>query len=191
MKKLIITLMLLGLMANKTTAQTAEVKVNVLSAALAIFNPSLEVGFNSHSAITLDYVGVFAKYDYYNTGYPFLLSMGSMGYRYYIKSDTHNGAFVGADLGFNTFVMSKNIIPIVGHTGTDFFDIGCGTFMGTTLGYKLPINERWGTEFSISGGWQHSWHELYNFDGTLRTPMNASGEWLFYKAAISLTYKLF
>lgn len=171
-------------------SQTAEVKINALAGAVTIFNPSFEIGVGSHSSLTFDYVGCFAKEDFMNTDQQLLLSMGLFGYRYYFKADDHNGFFVGGDAGLDVFRMTKNIVPLVANDKGDSYDVGFGYLFGVTLGYKYNFTERWAIEGSVSGGWQHSWHEGYTADGIRYVEFNKSGEWLPYKAGIYISYKL-
>ena len=190
MKKITLALVLLFSVTVASHAQVAEVKVNAAAGALAIFNPSIEVGFGKYSAVSLDFIGAFAEKDYLGTGFPMLMSYGLMGYRFYIKPDVHKGFFVGADLGFNTFKMNKDIVPFVANDGGGRYDVGYGVVMGGTVGYKFLFKERWGVELSVSYGWQHSQHEGYNLAGQKLFDMNASAEWLPYKAGIYITYRL-
>lgn len=180
---------LLSIVTLNGYAQTAEVKVNLLAGAVAIFNPSIEVGFGNKSAITMDYVGVYAEENYMNTGYPFLFTMGLFGYRHYIFNNNHKGFFIGGDFGLDQFRMNKNIIPIVVNDhGDDGYDVGHGYLFGATLGYKYNISRRFNIEASISGGWHHARHECYTGEGVRTVELNASAEWLLYKAGISLSY---
>lgn len=194
MKKVVLVLVCSVFFLGKSFGQIAEVKVNVMAGAVAIFNPSIEIGFGKHSGVSMDFVGAFAEENYMGTGYPFLASMGIMGYRFYTKKDSHRGFFVGADLGFNTFKMNKNIIPLVAHDHSkNTYDFGYGILMGMTLGYKFLFKERWGVEISVSGGWQHSQHEVYQKGDNNKyykaVDMNASAEWFPYKAGVYLTYR--
>lgn len=189
MKKVISSVILLCAISLTANAQIAEFKVNVAAGAVAIFNPSIEVGFGKYSAVSMDFVGAFAENNYLGTGHPLLLSFGLMGYRFYIKPDVHKGFFVGADLGFNTFKMNKNIVPFYGDMGGRD-DVGYGIVMGATIGYKFLFRQRWGLECSLSFGWQHSQHEGFNQNGEKLFDMNASAEWLPYKAGIYITYRL-
>lgn len=174
--------------------EIAEVKVNVAAGAVAIFNPSIELGFARRSAITMDYVGAFAKSDYMGTGDPFMVSMGFFGYRHYLKADSHSGFFAGGDLGLYVFRMNKNLAPLVVNDHGDQYDVGYGFMLGMTLGYKYLFtkSKRWAVEASISGGWQRAQHEGYDYaTGTRQFLLNPSAEWLLYKGGIYLNYRLF
>lgn len=172
-----------------SSAQTVDVKVNIPAGAVAIFNPSMEVGFASHSAISMDFVGAFARKNWMGTGHPFLLSMGLFGYRYYFKKDVHQGFFLGGDFGLNTFKMNKNIVPLVINDKNNAYDVGYGYVIGSTFGYKYRFNYRWGIETSISYGFHHCQHEGYSNNGN-RGKMSASAEWVPYKAGVYLTYRI-
>ncbi len=181
----------IALSASTASAQTAEVKFNVASAAIAIINPSMEVGFGKNSAITFDYVGAFSETEYLNTGKQFLLGMGVFGYRYYIQDNAHCGFFVGGEAGLNVFRMNKNLAALAANDkGEDMYDVGHGHFFGLNIGYKYPISSRFNIEASISGGWQYSMHEGYSSEGDRYVDFNPSGEWLLYKAGLYLSYRL-
>lgn len=196
MKKVILVLFLMVTTIAKSSAQIAEVKVNLASATIGIFNPSIELGFCENSAITMDYVGAYAKFDYLGTGMPFLLSMVNFGYRHYLLNKNHNGLFLSGDLGLSNFKMIKSIALLLKNEYDEkHYDVGHGTLLGVTAGYKLPIkSSRWLVEFSASFGWQLSWHEGYviSDEGAKGSgEMSKSGEWLPYKGGIYLSYRLF
>lgn len=166
-----------------------EPKLNVPAAAIAIINPAVEIGFCNHSALELSLIGAFAKNNYLGTGYPFLFNMTLLEYRNYFLNKEHKGLFAGVNLGWNMFKTNKNMIPIIDHgKDPDSYDWGFGTPIGATVGYKFLFKERFGLEISVSGGWQHTWHEPY-LKGSMQKEMNASGEWLIYKGGIYFSYR--
>ncbi len=188
-----ILMLLFGLIALPvaTSAQMSEVKLNVAAAAVTIFNPSVEFYTGDSSAVTFDFVQSFAKEDFMNTGYPFLFSMGSLGYRRYTRSQSHDGFFYGGDLGMDMFRMNKNVIPFIAHDNAEtHYDVGYGYCLGVTLGYKYKITHRLSLEASLSAGWHYSMHEYYNQDGVRQYDFNISAEWTPYKAGIYLNYSL-
>ncbi|MFR9500384.1 MAG: DUF3575 domain-containing protein [Rikenellaceae bacterium] len=181
----------LSMVASATaTAQNCEVKLNALAGAVAIFNPSVEVGLSDNSALSFDYVGAFAEESYLHSGYPLILAMGLFGYRQYITSESNTGLYIGGDFGLNMFRMNKNIIPLVANDRGNNYDVGYGYLLGLSVGYKYPITERLSVEASLSGGWQYTRHEVYSMDGNRFISFNASGEWTPYKAGIYLNYRL-
>lgn len=190
MKKILfLTLILLSSVTKLSSQIIVEPKVNALFGAVAIFNPAVEIGFGKFSAIQIDYMGAYATKDYMNSDYPFMLTMVTFEYRAYPFSSKHKGFFAGADLGFNTYRMSKNVLPFVVHDAEDKYDNGQAVVLGLNLGYKFLFKEKIGLEFSVAGGWQHSQHEKYYANGDLFAAMNKSGEWIPYKAGIYLTYR--
>ncbi len=188
--KIFLPMVLLIGITDSIIAQNCEAKINMIAGSVAIFNPSFEFGFNNHTALSFDYIGAFFEENYMGSGYPMIFSMGLIGYRYYLKDSEHNGLFIGGDFGLNMFKMNKNIIPLVANDRGDNYDIGYGYLLGLTFGYKYPINRRLSVEASLSGGWQHTRHEVYTMNGELFIPFNSSGEWTPYKAGIYLNYKL-
>lgn len=182
---------LLCLVATKSMAQCAEVKINLASAAIAVVNPSMELGFAERSAITIDYTGIFAKEDYMGTGYPFMLSMGTFGYRFYTKRNQHSGLFVAGEFALFGFRMNKNIVPLLADENRSHYDVGFGYLFGLNAGYKYKISKKFSVEASFSYGWHESMHEGYSeADGTRLFTLNPSVELIPYKAGIYLTYNL-
>ncbi len=188
MKKILLSLILI-FSISQSYSQIVDAKVNLLAGAVAIFNPSIEVGFGEASAITMDYVGAFAKENWMGTGYPFVMSMGLFGYRHYLKKEAHQGWFAGIDLGFDTFRMSKNIVPFYSYDKPSAYDVGYGYIAGVTLGYKYRFNNRLGVEVSGSFGYHNCQHESFSNSGN-KGEMSVSAEWIPYKAGIYLSYRI-
>ncbi len=187
--KILTLLLVLVSLPVVASAQTTEVKLNVAAAAVTIFNPSVEFYTGDSSAVTFDFVKSFAKEDFMNTGYPFLFSMGSLGYRRYTRAQSHDGFFYGGDFGLDMFRMNKDVIPFIAHDNAEtFYDVGSGYCVGVTLGYKYKLSQRLSLEASVSAGWHYSQHEYYNQDGVRLYEFNASAEWTPYKAGIYLNY---
>ena len=167
-----------------------EPKLNIASLALGIVNPSVELGFATRSAVTIDYVGAYAKTDFMGTGYPLVINMSYMEYRHYLRRG-HKGFFAGAGVGAMVYKLNKSIIPFLPDDGTpNIYAWGQGYVLGGTLGYKFLIKERFGIEISLSGGFQHSQREEYSQDnGELLLPMNKTAEWTLYKAGVYFSYR--
>ncbi len=171
---------------------SAEVKGNIAAAAVAIFNPSFEIGFAPYSSLALDYVGIYAEESWMGSGRPFLFSMGVMGYRRYFKRDEMRGLYVGAEVGADIFRINKGNLFFLSkykNTGSSY-DVGYGFVMGAVVGHKWYLGRRLTLDINASFGWHHAMHEVYDSDGQLQIPLNATGEWLPYKAGIYLGYRL-
>ncbi len=193
MKRVILLFMLLfaaQVNAQESNKLYVEPKLNVAMAAVAMFNPAVEIGFGDASAIQLEYMGAYARENYMGTGEPFMLSMAMAEYRTYLPGRGHKGFFAGLDLGLLQYHMSKHVIPFVPHDHPDgIYDVGYGWVAGVNLGYKFRLKNRLGLEIFAAFGFQHSWHEQYNQDGVRIYEMNKTAEWLPYKGGISLTYR--
>ena len=191
MKKLILCLLILFSAFLESKSQVVDAKVNILSGCIGIYNPSIEIGFNKSSALSFDYVGIFGKENFLGTGYPCMLNMVLFGYRHYLKKDIHKGFFASADFGLDMFRMNKNIIPLFPHDhSNEGYDVGSSWMAGISLGYKHKFNYRWGMEASLSYGFHHAQHEGYTEEGVRLFELNASAEWVPYKAGIYLTYRI-
>lgn len=191
MKKILLIVVALCV-SSQTYAQYAEAKVNVAAGALTVFNPSIEVSFQEFSSLTFDYMGAYAREDFANTGYPFIFSMGLVGYRYYpLNKGEYKGLFVSGDFGLHSFRMNKNLVPLILHDHAETgYDVGYGYVIGATVGYKYPLKGRWSLEASVSWGFQHCQHEGYDVNGVRLFELNASAEWTPYKAGLYLNYRL-
>ncbi len=189
---LLVLLFSLFVVERSYSQQVAEAKVNLLLGAVAIVNPSLEVGCSERSSIVIDYVGAFAEENYMGTGYPFVISMGLFGYRHYLKREQgRKGFFVEGNFGFDVFRMDREVIPLITPNGTnDVYDVGYGVMIGGSCGYKYNISERWSLEASLTGGWHHARHEGYNYKTQqMEYAMNSTAEWTIFKGGIYLGYK--
>lgn len=192
MKKGLLLICMSLLFVTKSKAQDiyVEPKINVAAAAIAIFNPAVEIGWGSRSAAQLEYMGAYAKENYLGTGSAFIINMALAEYRAYLLNKEHKGLFVGFNLGLLQYRMEKYIIPIVAEDHSDgTYDWGFGYVLGLNIGYKFLFKERWGLEIFAGYGWQHSQHESHYANGNIRFSMNATAEWTPYKGGVTLSYR--
>ncbi len=191
MKRIIFILGFVFCTTTATFAQLSEVKLNVAAAAVATFNPSIEVGVGERTSLAIDYFGAFAEESFLGTGYPLMFSMGVLEYRYYLTQQQHSGLFAGANLGVDSFRMNKDVLPFVANdSGLGRYDVGYGYLIGFTFGYKYRLGERWSIEASVTGGWHNAQHEGYDANGVRLFEFNTTAEWTAYKGGIYLTYRL-
>ena len=160
------------------------------SLAVGIVNPSVEIGFSKRSAVSIEYVGSYAKSDFMGTGYPLVMNMSYLEYRHYLLRG-HKGFFLGGGAGTMVYKLNKSLIPFLPDNGTaNVYAWGQGYVIGGTVGYKFQFKKRFGIEISVSGGFQHSQREEYRQDdGTLSLPMNKTAEWTLYKAGVYFSYR--
>ncbi len=191
LKGLLFAIMATTLFCGKASAQHAEAKINIAAAAATIINPSLELSVSDRSTVNFDYIGAFAKSNFLGSGYPFMISMGTWGYRRYSKESSYDGFFYGAEAGLFGFRMNKNVVPLVMHDSSiTLYDVGFGYLFGFCAGYKYPITKRLSIEANCSFGWQLSQHERYTSAGVRQVELNPSAEWLPYKAGIYINYNI-
>ena len=167
-----------------------EAKLNIASLSVGIVNPAVEIGFSKRSAITVEYIGSYAKTDFMGTGYPLVINMSYLEYRHYLLKG-HKGFFLAGGAGTMVYKLNKSVMPFLADKGTqNAYAWGQGYVIGGTLGYKFLIKERFGIEISLSGGFQHSQRQEYSKDnGTLLLPMNKTAEWTLYKAGVYFSYR--
>ncbi len=192
MNKRVLLIFMSLIFVTKAAAQNfyIEPKVNVAAAAIALFNPAVEIGFGTRSAVQLEYMGAYAKKNYMGTGGPLILNMAIAEYRAYLLNREHKGLFLGFDLGLMQYKTQKYIIPFMsGSSSSGDYDWGFGYVLGLNLGYKFQFKEHWGLEIFAAYGWQHSQHEMHYANGNLRYSMNATAEWTPYKGGVTLSYR--
>ena len=190
--KRIILLLIISFTYNVSYSQVnviVEPRANVAMAAIGVVNLGAEFGVSKHSSVGVEYLGSFAADSFLGTGYPFLATVGYLDYRYYTKENL-SGFFVGGSFGIGTWKMTRSILPFTYNQPAGNYDVGSSLMLGLNIGYKFLIEERWGIEISMTGGWVHSKHEGYNKHGVLTYHMNLSDEFLPFKGGVYVTYRL-
>ncbi len=167
----------------------SAVKLNA-SALLGVVNPSFELRVHKNISIALEAWGVF-----YNEGIgniiqgPVNLGMTFVESRYY-PIETFRGFFVGPNVGFAFFCMTKGIHPMFWGAYSDAYQVGHNYMLGVTIGYSFTLTKNWGIEISLGGGYQNTTYQGHNLsDGSMYIDWNESAEWLPYKAALNIVYK--
>lgn len=160
------------------------------AAVLGIVNPSVEFRAHKNITVALEGLGVF-----YHNGFagiingPAVLAMTFVEGRYY-PVQSFRGFFVGPNVGFSVFNLTKGIHPAFWGQYSGQYQVGTNFMAGVTLGYAFTLTKHWGIEISLGGGYQMGFYEgHYSSDGSMYVGWNSSGEWLPYKAAVNIIYK--
>lgn len=165
------------------------VKLNA-AVVLGIVNPSVEFRVHKYITVSLEGFGAF-----YPEGFgklidgPIVTAMTFVEGRYY-PVESFRGFFVGPNIGFSAWTLSKGIHPMYWGSYHNQYQVGCNIMAGLTLGYAFTLTKHWGIELSVGGGFQSSVYEgHYKSDGSMYIGWNGSSEWLPYKAAVNIVYK--
>lgn len=160
------------------------------AAAVGIINPSVEFRAHRYITVALEGIGVF-----YPRGFgkildgPVVMAMTFVEGRYY-PVESFRGFFVGPNLGFSAWTLSKGIHPMYWGDYANNYQVGYNFMAGITIGYAFTLTKHWGIEISLGGGYQAGFYEgHYKSDGSMYIGWNGSSEWLPYKAAVNIVYK--
>lgn len=155
-----------------------------------IVNPAVEFRVHKNITMGLEGLGIF-----YPDGFgklidgPIVAGMTFVEGRYY-PTESFRGFFVGPNVGFSAYTLSKGIHPMYWGSYSNQYQVGCNFMVGLTLGYAFTLTKHWGIELSIGGGFQTSVYEgHYQSDGSMYIGWNGSSEWIPYKAAVNIVYK--
>lgn len=181
MKKLIIILALLISSSCALMAQTS-IKTNALYWAAGVPNVSLEVGIARKWSYNVDLV--YSPWEEYINKKPMVVGQFINEFRFYPKQ-VNKGFYVGGYGAWHEFKLSK--------WNYDYqkYQVGYGMSFGVTVGYELPISNRWLIDFYAGGGWQVSWYRGFRYpSGEMYVGWNGSGEWIPYKIGVAFSYRL-
>lgn len=180
MKKKILFALLLALPFT-LSAQT-YVKFNALYWGLGVINGSVETKLNDKLTFNSDLV--FSPWNSIS-GNAMLIGQLIPEVRYYHKG-ANNGFYVGAYAGGHLFKMTK-----WNYINTGKYQKGKGYALGLSIGYQIPINDRWRVDLYAGYGYQHSWYRGYNKNtGEQYVGLNKSGEWIPYKIGAAFAYRI-
>lgn len=181
MKKAILALALIISTSCAAMAQTS-IKTNALYWMAGVPNASLEVGFARKWSYNVDLV--YSPWERFLDNKPLIIGQFINEVRFYPKQ-VNKGFYVGGYAAGHGFKMSK------WNYGYDRYQIGYGISLGVSVGYELPISNRWLVDFYAGGGWQLSWYRGFNYpSGDMYIGWNASGEWIPYKIGVAFSYRL-
>ncbi|HIZ85867.1 MAG TPA: DUF3575 domain-containing protein [Candidatus Coprenecus stercoravium] len=165
------------------------VKLNA-AVALGVVNPAVEFRVHENISVSLEGLGVF-----YPKGVgklidgPVVVAMTFLEGRYY-PIQSFRGFFVGPNIGFSVWDLSKGIHPQYWGAYASDYQVGTNFMAGLTIGYAFTLTKHWGIELSLGGGVQVGFYEgHYKSDGSMYVGWNGSTEWLPYKAAVNIVYK--
>lgn len=181
MKKLFILWLFLAVIVSNALSQT-YLKGNAMYWALGITNASIETKVSDRVTFNGDLV--FSPWKSVNDS-PFLFGQIIPEFRFYPKG-AFNGFYAGAFGAFQQFKMTK-----WNYINTGLYQKGYGYAFGGTIGYEVPINDRWMVDIYAGAGWQNSHYKGFYTETKERyVGWNGSGEWIPYKLGAAFSYKL-
>lgn len=182
-------LLVISLSAYTKGYSQTYVKGNVALATVLVPNFAIETKLAEKWSLQLDATASFWKSI---NGGPQEFFIISPELRYHVKELDH-GAFVGIHTGASFFKLQK-----YNYWNTDNYQIGLAYLAGLTFGYNFKLNDKWGLEAFIGGGFIGSYYKgyklstgkRYDSDQTIDREYDISGDWLPYKGGLMLVYKL-
>jgi len=197
MRKSLLVILLLTLIGSTVTArdttdvsEVPRIGVRLNAAVLVgVVNPAVEFSVHRNFTVSLEALGCF-----YPKGIAFIngraiIGMSFLEARWYPKK-AYKGFFIGPNVGFGVWNMTKGIHPEFWGEHTGEYQVGRNFMCGVTLGYMFSFSKHWGMEISVGGGYSLSSYEGHvETDGSMYVGDNISCEWLPYKAALSVIYK--
>lgn len=182
MKKLI----LLSIIIFSVHAQSQTyVKVNALSTPLGVPNVGIETSIGKKLTFQFDILSSPWK-SLGVTPTRFLTITPEV--RYFFK-EKNNGFYAGLNTGGTLYKFQKWTF-----LNTDRYESGFGYYFGATLGYQVKINNKFGLDCFLGGGWHQAFYHGYylssgeRYDGA--TNWNISGDWLPYRGGVMVSYRL-
>jgi len=174
--------------SSEVTVPRIAVKLNA-PIVVGIVNPAIEFSLNQHFTINTEIFGCF-----YPQGFAFINKRAEMALAFvearWYPAYSFKGFFVGPNLGYGVWQLSKSLIPEFEKEYKDRYQVGSNFMCGITLGYMFRFSEHWGMELSVGGGYSIAHYEGHvNLDGSMFVGYNGSSEWIPYKAALSVVYK--
>lgn len=107
--------------------------------------------------------------------------------RYHFNT-LEKGFYIGAHIAGSKYKMQK-----WNYINTDFYQVGYSVLYGTTIGFKVPINEHFAIDIFAGGGHQSGFYNGYKISTGERyetaKKYNKSGEFLPYRGGVMVVYK--
>ena len=178
--RVVITVLFL-LMYSVGFAQT-RIKGNAVYWLLGMPNVSAEVAVADH--LTLSGELFYSPWKSVN-GNPLLFLQFNPDVRWYPKG-LFAGFYTGVYASVQDFKLSK-----WNYWNRNEYQDGWGYGFGATFGYQAILTDRWSLDTNAGGGWHYGrYRGFYKSTGEMYIDWNGSGEWLPYRLAVSVCYRL-
>lgn len=179
-----------------TAASQTYVKLNGAYALAGVVNPQVEFSLTNHSTFQAEVV--YSPWRSINN-HPMHFGILQNEYRYYFKE--HNrGIYLGANVAFKMFNMSKPELRDWRLTLQERYCKGSGVMAGVVVGYEHRFAKRWLVDIFVGFGYSHCWYNGYSMnheidmypsrpegeEPLLPDPYNISAQWMPTKAGVSI-----
>jgi hypothetical protein len=182
MKKLIF--LLVFLVTIQSQSQT-YIKVNALTALVAVPNVGIETSIGKKATLQVDVLASFWKSI---NSLPAQFVTITPEYRYHFN-EKFNGFYTGVHVGGSIYKVSKGV-----HRPENQYEKGVGYMIGATIGYQKEISDKILIELFLGGGTHQGFYKGYNISTGERydtaEKYNKSGEWLPYRGGVMISYRI-
>ena len=188
----------MALATATTAASQTYVKLNGAYALVGVVNPQVEFSLSDHSTFQAEVV--YSPWRSINN-HPMHFGILQNEYRYYFKE--HNrGIYLGANVAFKVFNMSKPELRNWRLALQDRYCKGSGVMAGVVVGYEHRFAKRWLVDIFVGFGYSHCWYNGYSMnheidmypsrpegeEPLLPDPYNISAQWMPTKAGVSIGF---
>jgi len=169
----------------KAVANTMfRVKNNLIYDVAAVANLGFEVGFAKRYSFSI--LGTFSPWNYGRNDFKIRTLLFQPEFRFYLK-EGFNGHYFGLDGHFGWYNIA------IANRPTRYQDRNGNSPLwgaGLVYGYVLPLNDHWGFDFSIGGGYAHLDYDcFYNVDDGARYTSDVTNYWGLTNLGISFFYR--
>ena len=196
-----IAIVAIMVLATATTATSQTyVKLNGAYALAGVVNPQVEFPLSDHSTFQAEVV--YSPWRSINN-HPMQFGILQNEYRYYFKE--HNqGLYLGANVAFKIFNMSKPELRDWHLTLQDRYCKGSGVMAGVVVGYEYRFARRWLLDVFVGFGYSHCWYNGYSMNHEIDLypsrpgdrvpsspdPYNISAQWIPTKVGLSIGFMI-
>lgn len=183
-KRLLLSLLFIGVLSTKAFAQDVAIKNNLIYDATGTPNLALEVGLSAKT--TLDFYGGYNPFGSDNNRFKHWLAQPE--FRYWF-CERFNGTFIGVHAHVGEFSVAGKRWPLLFNTFDDHRYEGTFYGAGISIGHQWILSDRWSLEGSIGVGYTYFDYDKYKCADC--SPKIKSDGWNYVgptKAELSLIY---
>jgi hypothetical protein len=178
----IVFILFLAFAVNGSGYSQTLVKGNCVYWLLGMPNVSVETVISDH--LTASGELFYSPWKSVN-GNPLQFLQFNPDVRWYPKR-SFDGFYTGVYASVQDFKISK-----WNYWNLKEYQDGWGYGFGAMIGFQAILTDRWSLDVNAGGGWHHGrYRGYYKSTGKMYTDWNGSGEWLPYRLAISVCYRL-
>jgi hypothetical protein len=161
-----------------------NIKANIITV-VGLPHIGVETKINNKFSFQVDVLGSLWK-SFNNAPQQFIVVTPELRYHF---NTLEKGFYMGGHIAGSKYKMQK-----WNYINTDFYQVGYSVLYGTTIGFKVPVNEHFSIDIFAGGGLQSGFYNGYRISTGERyedaKKYNKSGEWLPYRGGVMVVYKL-